>query len=333
MKNLIFKVIDEYINSKEMCEYLKNNIEHLQKWQIIDIICGARTDMTQKYDTLKKLAKFETSDEANDEFASYTATTEHAKQLLDGLELKSGEVFEISEYGFDITNGKKLYGAEPSFSFQKAKKFVLDEYKEITKDMSEEEIADITWWYCLEKYVPDENENLVWTNYYTISPTGEIWYADNVFQSPLKPAKRIGDFDQGQHLNLPVPFEVGDIITIDCRPFAPIKHSVIIEKGDNRDCCSVQCAWVKNNGDITAGALKHSTVFDNKIFVEVSPLYRAEVYKGKLPENEKVLEEVAEFVKGNEEKGTALWNFIVYDNDGVNYERLKEYLSENVEKE
>ncbi|MBQ8637032.1 MAG: hypothetical protein IJ423_03475 [Clostridia bacterium] len=331
MNDLILKVIDEYIESKEMKEYLKNNNKHLQKWQIIDIICGARTDITQKYDTLKKLAKFETPDEENDEFTSYTVTAEHAKQLLDGLELKSGEVFEISEYGYDSEiKRKRLYGAEPSFSFQKAKKFVLDEYKEITKDMSEEEIADISWWYCLEKYVPDENENLIWTTYYTLSPNGEIWYADNTFQLQLKPAMRIGDFDKSQNLNLPVSFEVGDIITIDCRPFAPIKHGVIIEKGDNRGCCSVQCAWVKNNGDITVGALKHSTVFDNKTFVEVSPLYRAEVYKGKLPENEKMLEEVAEYVKGNEEKGKALCNFITYDNDGVNYERLKGYLTENV---
>ena len=42
---------------------------------------------------------------------------------------------------------------------------------------------------------------------------------------------------------------------------------------------------------------------------------------------------LAEFVKGNEEKRTALWNFITFVNDGVNHERLKWYLAENIEKE
>ena len=32
------QIPERWYSTKEMCEYLKNNIEHLQKWQIIDII-------------------------------------------------------------------------------------------------------------------------------------------------------------------------------------------------------------------------------------------------------------------------------------------------------
>ncbi len=84
MNDLIFKVIDDYIVSKEMREYLKNNIEHLQKWQIINMICGARADIRRKYETPKKLAELEQVDDTNDEILSYKATAEHAKELFCG---------------------------------------------------------------------------------------------------------------------------------------------------------------------------------------------------------------------------------------------------------
>lgn len=106
---------------------------------------------------------------------------------------------------------------------------------------------------------------------YTIAPCGETWFTDNVKFDHI-------DFASSQDLNLPVPFEVGDIITIDCRPFAPVKSAVILEIGDNRGCRVVRCAWITDSGCVRIGALKHSTLFDDKSYIEVSPLYRAEVW-------------------------------------------------------
>ncbi len=59
------------------------------------------------------------------------------------------------------------------------------------------------------------------------------------------------DFCNCSDLNLPVPFVPGDIISIDCRPYAKVKHAVILQLGDNHDCCSVQCASISSfNGEI-----------------------------------------------------------------------------------
>lgn len=69
--------------------------------------------------------------------------------------------------------------------------------------------------------------------------------------------------------------------------------------------------------------------------IQISPLYRAEVFSGELPENEEVLKEISEYVRGDEDKGRALCDFII-SNDlydvRFNLERLKQYLTENIEK-
>ena len=57
MKELYIEAIQKYIESKQMREYLINNADILQKWKIIDLICGARADLKEKYKSLKKLSE------------------------------------------------------------------------------------------------------------------------------------------------------------------------------------------------------------------------------------------------------------------------------------
>ena len=196
-----------------------------------------------------------------------------------------------------------------------------EEYEEL----DEKEKEDALYWYRLEKYAPNKDIELDWRYYYTIAPNGEIWYTHDLGKDEDR------TFDDSQDLNLPVPFEVGDIITIDCRPFAPVKHGVILEKGDNWGCCSVQCAWITENGKIRIGALKHCTLFDDKSFISVSPLYRAEVFAGELPQNEQPLKEISKFVYRDEEKGKKLWNYI-FETDkrgkSMAFEKIERYIYE-----
>lgn len=203
-------------------------------------------------------------------------------------------------------------------------KYINEEYAELEKDEKE----DAVYWYGLEKYVPGVVDELDMPYEYTIAPNGEIWFTDNAY-FPHR------DFASSQDLNLPVPFEIGDIITIDCRPFAPLKHAVIVEIGDNWGCCTVQCMWVDNDGNINRGALKHSSVFDDKYFIQVSPLYRAEVYDGELPEKEACLRIISKYVCRDEEKGKALWMYS-YENEkrnGMSFETLKDYIAKTKNEE
>lgn len=286
------KMIGRYIESKEMRNYLIGVANELSKRQIIDLICGARADLRDKYESLLRLSEFE-SDKQKKEDGSAYERAQKAKKNLDELALKKGEVFCNMEYMYDYERAEKaICGASPHFFVNSVMKYVHEEYEEL----DEQEKTDATYWYRLKKYTPDNDIELDWCYAYTIAPNGEIWFCRDIKNH------KDNCFDDSQDLNLPVPFEIGDIITIDCRPFTPVKHGVIVEKGDNRDCCCVQCAWINEEGQVKTGALKHTTVFFDKSFVRISPLYRAEVFEGELPHEEQPLKETSESVCREEEK-------------------------------
>ena len=319
MHDLYIKMIDKYIESRDMRDYLKSIVDELSKWQIIDLICGARADLMDKYESLLQISELETDEEKKEEDSAFERAKK-AKILLDELTLKQGEVFCNMEYMYDGERAEDaICGAAPHFSVNSVMKYVSEEYEEL----DEQEKKDATYWYILEKYAPDNDIELDWYYAYTVAPNGEIWFCDDI--------KNHGDiyFDDSQNLNLPIPFEIGDIITIDCRPFAPVKQAVILEKGNNWGCCSVQCAWITEKGKIRTGALKHSTLFDDKSFIRVSPLYRAEVFDGELPPEEQPLKKISDFVCRDEEKGRYLWKYM-FETDkhgkGLNFDEIKRYI-------
>ena len=82
-------------------------------------------------------------------------------------------------------------------------------------------------------------------------------------------------------------------------------------------------------GYINKGALKHSMVFNDKSFVGVSPLYRAEVFGGELPPEEQPLKKISDYVSRDEERGKSLWNYM-YKADkrgkGLKFENIQKYI-------
>jgi len=318
MKELYIEAINRFMESKQMKDYLLENIDILVGWQIVELVCGARADLKDKYEMLKKLSEKE-PEETKQELHSATSAMRNAETALEGLTVQPGEVFLNVEYGYDRDiQDEKIYGAAPHFALESVMKYINEDYAEC----DDEENKNRTDWYRLEKYVPGVIDDLDMPYDYTIAPNGEIWFTDNVnFQHR--------DFASSQHLSLPVPFEIGDIITIDCRPFALVKHAVIVEIGDNWGCCSVQCMWIDKQRNVNRGALKHASVFDEIRLIRISPLYRAEVFEGELPENEAFLKEISEFVYKDEEKGKALWNYSYENekNNGSSIEMIKDYIA------
>ena len=322
MRELYIKIIKRYVESNQMRDYLVSVVDKLQKWQIIELICGARAEIKDKIESLLELSKFETNEEKKDEKSAYN-TAKMGKKFLEELTVKQGEVLLNMEYGYDDEKAEeKIWGAAPHFSVKSVIKYVNEEYEEL----DEKEKQDALYWYRLEKYTPRNDDELDWRCYYTVAPNGEIWYARDLEKDESR------SFDDSQDLNLPVPFEVGDIITIDCRPFAPVKHAVILEKGDNLGCCSVQCAWITEKGKIRKGALKHSSLFDDKSFIRVSPLYHAEVFDGELSPEEQPLKEISKFVYRNEEKGKNFGKYM-FDTDkrriGLDFKDIEKHIKKN----
>lgn len=183
----------------------------------------------------------------------------------------------------------------------------------------------LTWGHVLERireylgYFEADEKELVWFHVDKWSPDGtgrlKNEYGFTVLGTEVcyfyQASSHWYDFSTDRDLNLPVPFHAGDIVTVDCRPFVPVSHGVILEVGDNRDCCCFQALFRKSDGTWDTGAVKHGHIVPNG-YAPISPLYRLASFHGQLTEKEHLLEKVSRYVDGDEERGAALWNYI-YD--------------------
>ena len=163
-------------------------------------------------------------------------------------------------------------------------------------------------WYEVEKFVPDENSELELKITWALNAKGEIMFfeIDDRFDEKYKIRDISGEnedndwrawFDWEGSDNWeypPIPFDFGDIITIDMRPFYEDIRGVIVRIDDNCNCCAVACIYCDEDGYLYCRTLKHDL---HMVLTKVSPLYRAEVFKGELPENERALRIISEAIK------------------------------------
>ena len=93
---------------------------------------------------------------------------------------------------------------------------------------SDADFEDLLTWFYVEKWTPDGNGRLK-NNYSYEVIGGKVCYCCCEDLSVHERLNLGGYTDP----NMPVPFHAGDIVTVDCRPFAPVRHVVILEIGDN----------------------------------------------------------------------------------------------------
>ena len=268
------RLLDTFLPSEEMRAYLKSR-PVLPNKTLLSMIVGAPVPLEEKarwaWGEIKHLAE----------------------EALSELTLRPGELFALSDAWYDdeIQEAKCWFNA-PFLSYDS----VIDH---IRAELAECEDAPIWQWYVLEKWIPGDNLEL--THVYTYWLIGDqiMFFSkkDNEF-SPycIDP-------------NLPVPFRAGDLVTIDCRPFAPLKHALILERGDNHDCCCLQALWRdEKTGLWDIGTVKHSHVFGAYIFPLYTPIYRLSRFNGELPPGEKPLSAVQSAIAYDEQKGSWIWN-------------------------
>ena len=327
MEELLKQIIGNIFPSEDMKKYLCEHVSELRKWEIMEMIAGAKIPLEKKRSFFERLADLEdtngcaTSEKNNKpEFfweASYRKYVEKIEQALNDLHIKSKEEGMLLMQERMLQDGEhKILGDLPFFSYEKFDAYLEDYFKYADELSNEEEYR----WHMIEKYNEDENGNLVEVCDY-IFVNGEVMfycYEDD------------SDFDcwPNSDLNLPVPFEPGDIIEVDAKPFSMKKKGVILQIGDNIDCCCVQVLHAKDGSIIDNSALKHSSyIYDNNGWINLSALYTASVYKGILEEKEEYLKIASDFIAGDEKKGYALWDVLMVPVE----EFTKEYIENNVQ--
>lgn len=276
----------------------------LNDYNMLDIILGAPLPLTEKRKLLELL---NTPD--SDGYADVSKCIREFDDALAALELKNSEIFTLSEcwYDDDILDEKKAF-AEPFLSFQAAAEYIKKLIEEETKD-----IDDIDEYICrteITKWIPAGKGKM--KDVYTYTFVGnEIHYFKRIGNLPRDSYR---GYKSSLDLDLPIPFQPGDIVTLNSLPFRAVKGAVLLEV-ENWNCCGVQMLYLRKNRINRkiiweTGALKHGDGWEG-YFPMLSSLYRLSKYEGELSGEERILKNVQKRIYQNEETGRKLWKYIL----------------------
>lgn len=297
------------------------------KKQISGLICGAPVPLTYKLHWMKYLAAKENlfpdlpsespplpelsavgSAAQRIIEASFSYQAKQIKLALEELGTDAEAVFLLIEAWHDEElDDRKISAGTPFFNTDDALECIRYDMESIGED------DNVLCWYELQKWKPS-TDPISGKAFYVHSYTYYFLKDRVCFFEKLEKARESYVFlpesrryaADGQHLNLPIPFCAGDIVRVDCRPFQPERPAVLLEVGDNTDCCCVQALYRSGNGTWTLGALKHGSLFSNRDCF-LSPLYRLEAYPKPLSESDCLLQNIQDFIAGDEKRGRLLW--------------------------
>ena len=318
-------VLRTFLPSATMRQYLAD--VPLTRRQISELICGAPVPLTDKLHWMEyfaakenllqdipseslSLRKPSVADSAAQQMitASFSYQAEQIKLALEELETGVEAVFLMIEAWHDEElDDRKISAGTPFFNADDALEYIRHDM-----DSAGEDYNNLCW-YELQKWILSKDPvsgKISYVHsytYYFLKDRACFFEKLEETREPylfLPESRRYSE--DGQHLNLPVPFCAGDIVCVDCRPFQPEHLAVLLEVGDNTDCCCVQALCRGQNGTWTLGALKHGNLFSNATCF-LSPLYRLEVCPKPLPESDCLLQNIQDFIAGDEKRGRLLW--------------------------
>ena len=131
----------------------------------------------------------------------------------------------------------------------------------------------------------------------------------NIYYMPESRRFSSGKLD----FDLRTPFVTGDIVLMDCRPFGPPFHAMILEARDQWDCCFPTIVFhVPYTDKWRMTSLKHRKFFKHSevsfYAPMLSPLYRIRrVLPEEMTEEDRELMKLSKLLSGDESKAEAVW--------------------------
>ncbi|MCD7819162.1 MAG: hypothetical protein LUH07_08945 [Lachnospiraceae bacterium] len=291
-------IINATFPSDAMKKYLIQN-QDISDRQLLEILCGAPIQLQLKHEFLNNLIAV-LKDKKD------ISICQNRLELLDDaisqLTLSQSEIFLLVNRWYDPADGESCANAIPCTTLEDALAQIRKSRHEDESNLSEQELEEYTpydWFeLCSWKREVDSQQREHFTKgKYTYTIFGEdvcLFRSNNHEREEFDPYFDIS-FEGSTHLNLPVPFQTGDIVMVDCRPMGEKIHAVILETGRNQGSCDIQIAYLID-GNVRVSALKHSHCFKNDYYSGISSLYRLELYDGELPKENR-LQSISETLK------------------------------------
>ena len=276
-----------------MAEYLRN-VGGISLYGVLRIITASRSSLEDKIAALRLVSDkltpiVDTLDEEEREHANeighlITAATFAINETTENI--PAGTVFILSSYLAD-----RLEEYTPCTNFEAARRLL---FKHAEINDYEQDLCN----YEIEKWIPASDGEMQNTIVWYLGHEGTIWLSEiksGIDNDLIELAGFYLDGWGNEITTLPVPFRPGDIVTVDCRPHNDICHAVIMELGDNRDCCAVQAIHIDKKWGIRQAALKHD-LHNAPMF---SCMFRLAKFTGELPKHEAALSIISEAIKLN----------------------------------
>lgn len=284
--------IDQFIQSGYLSEYLKS--QEISGRRIADIIYYAPNPIHEKQLAFGKLAIL--ADKHGDKglrrfAAKYYVYIKHAMELLwtDG-------VFSVESESFCESGGMPDTTFETLIKGFDAVKDYIIEMVDYVPDFYVPEDTRPSW-YSIEKWeIGTDGQYHSVCSYIMLRDV--IYYADIDDDVDMSITDNVFGIEE---LYLPVPYKPGDLLEVDGFPFSPKIRIVILDVGDNMDCCCVQALSKNDEGEWQTGAVKHGMIGVDPS-PQVSPLYTADIYDGPLNGDNLILGEVSRYINGNQER-------------------------------
>lgn len=307
------KYLDEFMPSLELREYLKK-IDVMDS-QIANIIYYAMAPLEAKRDALSQIEKMDISKERKEVYGfwhNYRRTIEEVLSLRN-VEDAIFIVYVYSIYGDSNESDEWMQGVYSSY--KAAYDFVMNDAE------SKKDEKDQMSWYVINLRMKGESDAYIETcDYYIIE--GKLCYCEFEISNDFHESCTDGE------LSIPVSYKPGDILIADEYPFGQKVKFVMLQIGDNMDCCCLQALSKRENGSWDIGAVKHGMI-GSIDYPRVSSLYTAKKYIPDLSlPGDVILAKASELVAGEERKGSILWDKI-YMSDTDNDEKMWKLLNDS----
>ena len=316
------ELYQEILNSCGLSQVMKEHLEKqdLSKHDLIKLLVNAPVALTKKRDLLEYIAETEDLYEEMLELVnsllpgergqlrewqsvwacSATRIKGELQKAIDALQVGEGEFFWMEEHWFDYEWLDENQGGVCAFQS-------LDAALQAIRDMMQEEKWDenTECWSELTKWTPGENGVMVNEyRYYLIRD--EIVYFSKKIDGP----GAYGYLDPycfmfpTEEIYFSTPFQPGDIVTLDVRPFAPPLYAVLLETGCGSGLRGLYFG-LDDRWHVTS-IIDLDRVSDGPQYRPIlSPIYRMDLCRpDALFEYEKtILEEIHELVKRDKARG------------------------------
>lgn len=309
------RMVDRLFTSKDMREYLKNRDLDTSVDDMETLIYKAPISLEEKAEMLNRVKadvyegrKYKVNEEDDETLRDWKTGRQghrvrnyenYCKNIQKALELRTETgVFTVESGQYSEAVICAHVELEALFaSLGEAEQWMREEMQHM-----EYEAEDIPEWFEVRLWQKNENGNYVDLCCY-IYHNGVCCYA--VLDRGYADSQGI-DTEIGWEIQVEVPFQVGDLLEVDARPYGPKYRTMVTGIGDNRDCCSLMVITPGPDGVWEAGALKHNQV-PYFSYPFVSPLYSATRCEGEM---EEIFVQLRAFLGGSEERGRELSEYV-----------------------